>query len=72
MALGYDFIDLEQAFEPIRTQFTSEELEDLFKFIADSREVTLDEKAVADFALLAVLEGVKPVPEDGLVLSPFD
>ena len=39
---------------------TVAEVDQLFMLIADSNELSLEEKAVADFALLAVLEGGRP------------
>jgi hypothetical protein len=60
LALLHEFEDLETAYEPPRDHMSKGEVDSLFKSIASSDELTQDEKAVADFALLAVLEGSVP------------
>lgn len=65
MQLAKEWEGSEVVFEPVRDHMTQAEVDELFNLIATCDELTLDDKAVADFALLAVLEGMSPSP-DGL------
>jgi hypothetical protein len=58
LALVDEFKGLDLVYEPVRKQMTESEIDSLFDLIAASDKLTLEGKAVADFALLAVLEGL--------------
>lgn len=63
MALAHEYGELEVGFEPPRERMTEAEIFVLFKGISDSDRLDLESKAVADFGLLAVLEGSVPSEE---------
>ena len=55
-----EFKGLKIIYEPPRKQLAEADVDGLFNLIAASDELTLKEKAVGDFALLAALEGSVP------------
>lgn len=65
MQLAEEWKEAEVLFEPLTEKMTQDEVDELFNFVDASDEVTLDEKAMADFALLATLEGLR-ASSDGL------
>lgn len=61
-----EYKDLRVVIEPLREKMTEQEIRSLFAMIASSDELLVAEKAVAHFALDAILDGSFP-PADGLV-----
>jgi hypothetical protein len=61
-----EYKDLRVVIEPLREKMTKKEISALFAMIASSDELLVDEKAVAHFALDAILDGTFP-PANGLV-----
>ena len=65
-ALAREWKDAPPLYEAARKTMTDADVEGVFKLIADpDLQLTLEEQAVADFALLTALEGSVP-SQDGL------
>ncbi|MBN2267702.1 MAG: tetratricopeptide repeat protein [Candidatus Babeliaceae bacterium] len=57
-----EYEQLEIMYESLCMKDAQEKIDVIFTIIAKSKDLTLDQKAIADFALLAIVDGAIPTP----------